>query len=62
MANLFDNMPDHQRDHPVVAETILQSAAESNPGRIRGDFFDLTLQYRGEALAGAVLDGKKLDV
>ena len=28
----------------------------------RGDFFDLTLQYRGEALAGAVLDGKKLDV
>ena len=28
----------------------------------RGDFFDLTLQYRGEALAGAVLDGKALDV
>ena len=28
----------------------------------RRDFFDLTLQYRGEALAGAVLDGKALDV
>jgi 8-oxo-dGTP diphosphatase len=28
----------------------------------RQDFFDLTLQYRGEALAGAILDGKALDV
>jgi len=28
----------------------------------RRDFFDLTLQYRGEALVGASLDGKALDV
>ena len=28
----------------------------------RRDFFDLTLQYRGEALAGAALDGKPLNI
>ena len=28
----------------------------------RRDFFDLTLRYRGEALAGAALDGEELDL
>ena len=28
----------------------------------RRDFFELTLRYRGEALAGAVLDGEELDL